>query len=458
MIRVAKFGGTSMGSSDALWNAAEIVSRDPASRLVVVSATSGTTNQLLALTEAELAGERTAGDRLLSEVRLRHQTLASQIGVEVAAFPQLFRELEELQRVLRDANSSGLRQQPRLLDQVLSLGERLASELFAAVLRAEGRDAASFDARRVIRTDANFGKAEPDISAIASLARQVLRPELEKREVLVTQGFIGSASGGHTTTLGRGGSDYSAALFGEALGAESVLIWTDVPGVFTMDPNTVPEARLIPELSFAEAAELANFGAKVLHPATLLPAVRAGIPVFVGSTFRSQEGGTWIRPTTGDAPLVRAIALRKKQTLITVTSLRMLNAQGFLARMFQTLAEHRLSVDLVTTSEVSVSLTIDGTSLGSAGRSVLENQSLLDELRSFSDVSVEEDLTLVALIGNRLTRTPGVGARAFRSVEPSNVRLLCHGASQHNLCFLVASGEAEAVARNLHAEFLGGTQ
>jgi aspartate kinase len=451
---VAKFGGTSMGSPDALWNAAGILKRDGRSRLVVVSATSGTTNQLLRLAEAEFAGDQNAGDRIAGEIRDRHLTLSQAVGVVVSAFSPLFRELEDVQRMLRDAQASGLTQQARLLDLLLSLGERLAAELFCSVLKAEGRSASTFDARRVLRTDGTFGRAEPDLRAIASLARQILLPEMEKHEVIVTQGFIGGAPGGHTTTLGRGGSDYSAALFGEALGAGSVHIWTDVPGVFTMDPSVVPGARPIAELSFAEAAELANFGAKVLHPATLLPAMRANIPVFVGSTFSTGEDGTWIRNECSDLPLARAVALRKRQTLLTVTSLRMLNAQGFLARMFQTLAEHNLSVDLVTTSEVSVALTIDSGSLGSGARPVAENYALLDELRSFSELTVEEDLTLVALIGNRLNTTPGIGARVLQAVAPENIRLVCHGASAQNVCFLVRSDAAAGVVQRLHKEFL----
>lgn len=456
-LTIAKFGGTSMGSPEALRNAARILEANRAARLVVVSATSGTTNSLLELAEAELSGDRHSAGVIATRIRERHETLANELGLVVAAFPPLFRELEQTRGSLADAQASGQRSSPRLLDQLLTLGERLSSELFAAMLRTEGRGAASFDARQVLCTDAHYGRAEPDLRATAALCRQHLQPALEASEVIVTQGFIGSAPGGFPTTLGRGGSDYSAALFGEALGAGAVQIWTDVPGVFTMDPGVVEAARPIPELAFAEAAELASFGAKVLHPATLLPAMRAGVPVFVGSTFRSQEAGTWIRSRVAQEPLVRAVALRKNQTLLTVTSLRMLNAQGFLARMFQVLAEHNLSVDVVSTSEVSVCLTVDSVAQGSGGRPVSENKALLDELRSFSELAVEDGLTLVAVVGNRLTSTAGIACRALRAVEPVNVRLLSHGASPHNFCFLVRGEEAPGVARRLHKEFLEGS-
>jgi aspartate kinase len=456
VLNVAKFGGTSMGSAEALRNAADILARDPASRLAVVSACSGVTNQLIALAEAELAGNFESAASISETLRLRHTSLASDLGLSIATFEGLFRELEDLRSVLRDGRASGEIRSPRWLDQVLSLGERLSSELFAAFLRAEGRDAVLFDARTALRTDSLHGKAEPDVKMIAALSREHLAPLVAKHEVVITQGFLGSNPAGITTTLGRGGSDYSAALFAEALGAQSVFIWTDVPGVFTLDPNVAPAARPIQEISFAEAAELANFGAKVLHPSTLLPAMRGAVPVFVGSTFRAGELGTWIRAQVNHAPLARAIALRKKQTLITVTSLRMLNAHGFLAHLFQTLADHCLSVDLVTTSEVSVAMTVDGTSIASGALPVAHNHELLDKLREVADVTVEEDLTLVALIGNRLTTTPGVALRALRAAEPDNVRLLCHGASPQNLCFLVAGDCAENIARRMHAEFLEG--
>jgi aspartate kinase len=458
LLNVAKFGGTSMGSAEALRNAASILARDPSSRLAVVSACSGVTNQLIALAEAELTGNAAGADRIGETLRLRHTSLASDLSLSMAAFDGLFHELEDLRAILRDARASGETRSPRWLDQVLSLGERLSSELFCSFLRAEGRDAVVFDARTALRTDSVFGKAEPDVKMIATLSRELLAPILAKYEVVITQGFLGSNCAGITTTLGRGGSDYSAALFAEALGAQSIYIWTDVPGVFTLDPNVAPAARPIQEISFAEAAELANFGAKVLHPSTLLPAMRANVPVFVGSTFRAGEQGTWIRSAVSDAPLARAIALRRKQTLITVTSLRMLNAHGFLSHLFQTLADHRLSVDLVTTSEVSVAMTVDGTSLGAGAPPVAHNRELLDKLREVAEVSVEEDLTLVALIGNRLTSTPGVALRALRAAEPDNVRLLCHGASPQNLCFLVAGHCAENIARRMHAEFLEGSR
>ena len=440
---VSKFGGTSMGSAEAMKKAADLVACRDEVRVVVVSATSGTTNQLLKIHRLDDL-KKIAEELCLLENR--HLDIAKELKCSESQVQALQEIFQELQKCLETKSVA-----EEILDQLLATGERLSSILFTQALIQAGKNAITMDARKLLRTDSFFGRAEPDPKETAALCSSWKNRILESKDVFVTQGFIGSDAQGRTTTLGRGGSDYSAALFAEALAAREVEIWTDVPGILTMDPNVVSSARIIPEISFSEAAEMANFGAKVLHPATLWPAVRANVPVFVGSTFAPTNGGTRILPDQkSSAPLIRAIAVRKRQTLITVSSLRMLNAQGFLAKMFQVLANHHLSVDLVTTSEVSVALTIDEGSLGSGGKSVLENKELLTELRSFAEVKVEEDLALVAIIGNSLTHTSGVAAKAFPSIQEFNLRLICHGASEHNVCFLVSSKEATEVAKRLH--------
>jgi aspartate kinase len=267
--------------------------------------------------------------------------------------------------------------------------------------------------------------------------------------LVITQGFIGSEREGRTTTLGRGGSDYTAALLGEALNAARVDIWTDVPGIYTTDPRVVPTAKRIDEITFEEAAEMATFGAKVLHPATLLPAVRRGIPVFVGSSKDPAAGGTRVCNETRNPPLFRALALRRKQTLLTLHSLNMLHTFGFLAELFNILARHNVSVDLITTSEVSVALTLDTTGSTSTSASLL-TQALLTELSSLCRVEVEEDLALVAIIGNQLSKACGVGKEVFGVLDPFNLRMICYGASSYNLCFLVPGNDAESVVRTLH--------
>jgi aspartate kinase len=447
-LRVVKFGGTSMGSAEAMRQAARIVGNYAGPRLVVVSATSGTTNQLLQAYRERASGM--AATETLAAIRSRHEELAARLEARA----HVTEELARLDQELTSAAAAVSGEDDRALDFLLSFGERLSSVIFAEALAQAGARSAVVDARGLLRTDARFGKADPDTSASKALCQEKLRPRLEAGEVLVTQGFIGATADGETTTLGRGGSDYSAALFAEALGAESCWIWTDVNGIYSMDPRVVPNARVIREISFGEAAELANFGAKVLHPATLLPAVRAGIRVFVGNTFKPEEGGTWIHAELTERPLLRAIATRERQTLITVNSMRMLNTHGYLAKLFTILANHGLSIDLVTTSEVSVALTVDGTSAGSSGKSILDNHSLMAELSEIAEVKVEENLSLVALVGNRLSSTPGVAARTFQAVGLDNVRLICHGASPNNLCFLVNSSEVRRVASRLHEAFL----
>jgi len=438
---VSKFGGTSMGTRDAMLNAARIVVSKPETRLVVVSATSGTTNLLLNIATSKQTSE-------IETLEARHREMASALECnldENALLNELFLELRA--HVLKYEGNND-----ESLDLILSIGERLSSILFAQALKKERKKSVVLvDARKYLKTDSHFGKAEPDTVLTKQECASLKNRIAEGEEIFVTQGFIGSDLKSKTTTLGRGGSDYSAALFAEALDATELEIWTDVPGILTMDPRVVPTARIIPEISFSEAAEMANFGARVLHPATLWPAVRAKVPVFVGSTFQPEKEGTRIlAQNMGAPPLIRAIAVRKQQTLITVSSLRMLNSHGFLAKMFEVLARHQLSIDLVTTSEVSVALTVDETSLGSSGKRVREQTQMLEELRTFADVKLEENLSLIAIIGNDLTHSSGVAAKVFHSIGDFNVRLVCHGASEHNVCFLVSSHEANEIAKRLH--------
>ena len=448
---VSKFGGTSMGTLESMRQAAQIVAKKPAIRVVVVSATSGTTNQLLKI--AELAkSELQAG--LVGEIaalKSRHRELAIGLNGNDGLMNVLSALEYEFDLCVTGLNGSGEISAEKL-DTLLAFGERWSSLLFTQALCNErGLQAEQIDARQFLKTDSHFGKAEPNPAESAQQCQSLRKKIDQDQTVYVTQGFIGSDDQGRTTTLGRGGSDYSAALFAEALQASELEIWTDVAGILTMDPRVVPTAKVIREISFAEAAEMANFGAKVLHPATLWPAVRARIPVFVGSTFAPDEAGTRILPESANAaPLIRAIAVRKQQTLITVSSLRMLNTPGFLAKMFEVLARHRLSIDLVTTSEVSVALTVDETSLGSNGIKVKAHTEMLNELRAFADVKIEEDLSLIAIIGNALDHSSGVAAKVFHAISEVNVRLICHGASEHNICFLVASSEAAEVAKRLH--------
>jgi aspartate kinase len=338
----------------------------------------------------------------------------------------------------------------KLKDELLSFGERMSSVLFAEVINQVSGEslATAFDGRQVLKTDSSFAKAEPQLEATKKQAEQILKPLLDTK-VVITQGFIGQDNFGNTTTLGRGGSDYSAALFAEAVDAFALQIWTDVTGIYTTDPRITDKARPISEISFDEAAEMATFGAKILHPATLIPAIRSGVKVFVGSSLEPDAGGTWISKDVDYRPAYRAVALRNEQTLLTVKSPEMLHATGFLARVFAILAKHKLSVDLITTSEISVALTIDNPP-NTPVAALLD--ACVNDLRSFCDVNVESDLALVAVIGNHVEHDDNKGGagRIFSSIGEDKLRLICHGASEHNVCFLVKQENAKDIVRQIH--------
>lgn len=439
---VAKFGGTSVADYDAMNRSADVVLADPNTRLVVLSASAGVTNLLVSLSEGLEATERFVKLDALRKIQFDI--------LERLQNPNVIRE--EVERLLENittlAEAASLATSSALTDELVSHGELMSTLLFVEIMRERNIQAQWFDVRKVMRTSDRFGRAEPDVEALAELTNQQLAPRLDEG-IVITQGFIGSEAKGRTTTLGRGSSDYTAALLGEALHATRVDIWTDVPGIYTTDPRVVSAAKRIDVIAFEEAAEMATFGAKVLHPATLLPAVRSDIPVFVGSSKDPKAGGTLVCKKTENPPLFRALALRRKQTLVTLHSHNMLHSRGFLAEVFGILARHNISVDLITTSEVSIALTLDTTGSTSTGDTLL-TQSLLIELSELCRVEVEEDLALVAIIGNKLSRACGVGKEVFGVLDPFNIRMICYGASSYNLCFLVPADQAEQVVQKLH--------
>ncbi|MCW8153725.1 lysine-sensitive aspartokinase 3 [Enterobacter hormaechei] len=439
---VAKFGGTSVADYDAMNRSADVALADPNTRLVVLSASAGVTNLLVSLSEGLEATERFVKLDALRKIQFDI--------LERLQNPNVIRE--EVERLLENittlAEAASLATSSALTDELVSHGELMSTLLFVEIMRERNIQAQWFDVRKVMRTSDRFGRAEPDVEALAELTNQQLAPRLDEG-IVITQGFIGSEAKGRTTTLGRGGSDYTAALLGEALHATRVDIWTDVPGIYTTDPRVVSAAKRIDVIAFEEAAEMATFGAKVLHPATLLPAVRSDIPVFVGSSKDPKAGGTLVCKKTENPPLFRALALRRKQTLVTLHSHNMLHSRGFLAEVFGILARHNISVDLITTSEVSIALTLDTTGSTSTGDTLL-TQSLLIELSELCRVEVEEDLALVAIIGNKLSRACGVGKEVFGVLDPFNIRMICYGASSYNLCFLVPADQAEQVVQKLH--------
>ncbi len=447
-IVVSKFGGTSMGDAQCMKRSAQ-VSLSQNANLVVVSATSGTTNLLIALGNKALNHEWPQLEVLIEDIRKRHLTIATDLKLDSKGQTQLqslFQELESIIKGVFYLKDLSL----KALDALQSLGERMSSVLFTQAMNNElagqNRKAILYDAREILKTDDMFGKAKPNQDYINQHGPEFFAAVVKGNDVGVTQGFIGSTMEGHTTTLGRGGSDFSAAILAEGINATTCEIWTDVTGILTTDPRLVKEAKVIDEISFKEASELATFGAKVLHPATLLPAIRKNIPVFVGSSFDANKGGTWVRKEVENQPLIRAMALRRKQVLVTLSTPEMLQAHGFLFQVFTIFNEHKVSVDAITTSEISVSMTLDEVTL--------QNKELFKKLEAIAEVHIEDNLSLVSLIGNNIIHTSGLAKKIFESIPEINVRMICLGASKHNFCFLVKDSSAEDALKRLHKAFI----
>ncbi|ELP5730148.1 lysine-sensitive aspartokinase 3 [Vibrio vulnificus] len=442
-LNVAKFGGTSVANFEAMSRCSAIIENNPDTRLVVSSACSGVTNLLVELANGVQSQERRA--ELLAQLAGIHEAILSELKDATTAATEVYAILDTIASL---AEAASIQASNKLTDHLVACGELMSTHILAQLMRERGVNAIRFDIRDVLRTDDNFGRAEPDVAKIAQLAQEKLLP-LCSDYVVVTQGFIGSDDEGNTTTLGRGGSDYSAALIAEGVKATGLEIWTDVPGIYTTDPRIAAKAAPIPEISFAEASEMANFGAKILHPSTLVPALRHDIPVFVGSSKEPEKGGTWIRHEAQSSPLFRALALRCNQTMVTLRSAKMFHAYGFLAKVFEILAKHKISVDLITTSEISVSLTLDKTDT-SGGAPELP-QAARQELEELCTVEVEHNLCLVALIGNHM-ETKGYAKEVFSTLGDFNLRMICYGASDHNLCFLVDAHDSKNVIQKLHQD------
>ncbi len=445
---VMKFGGTSVEDANAIDRAAKIVHGRLAQRpVVVVSAMSKVTDQLLAMGRAAGAGDRKTALKLSRALRERHYNTAGEL-LGTALFTQFHGDLgvdfDALDELLRGIAAVG-ELTPRTTDHVAAYGELLSSKIITAAFSARGIDSKLVDSRECILTDGNHTRAVPLFEETNERVRLKLKPLLEAARVPVIGGFIAATRAGITTTIGRGGSDFSAAIVGAGLGAERIEIWTDVDGMMTTDPNACPDARRIKVVSFDEAAELAYFGAKVLHPATVLPAVQQNIPVYILNSRNPSCDGTKI---TARAPRCRntfkAIAAKKRITIVDVAATRMLMAHGFLKSIFDAFDRHRVSVDVVSTSEVSVSLTVDSNEAIPA---------LAADLAKLADVKYEGRKAIVCLVGENLRETPGIAARVFNELSDVNIRMISQGASEINLTFVIEEDEVPKVVRKLHAAF-----
>ena len=446
---VMKFGGTSVQDAAAISQVVEIVrGRISSSPVVVVSAMARVTDGLLAIARA--AGSRRFEDasRLIEELKGRHieaaRELLAESGVREQAEERIQEQFAELENLARSVATLG-ELTGRSQDAIASFGERLSSIIVAATMVARGVPAELVDSRSFIITDNQFTSAAPDMRETERRTRESLAGIISRGAVPVAQGFIGATPDGVTTTIGRGGSDYSAAIIGAALKAQAIEIWTDVDGLMTVDPRVVPGARRIRVISFAEAAELSYFGAKVLHPSTVLPAVERGIPVHIYNTRNPSCEGTRIvaapRPSSN---LIKSIAFKRGVTVVNVASTRMLLAYGFLRAIFDVFEKHQTSVDVVTTSEVSVSITLDSTE---------RLQAITRDLEAIGEVSVDGGKAIVCVVGDNLKFKPGVAARLFQAIARTNVNMISQGASEINLTFVIDESDVESVVRSLHEEF-----
>ena len=446
---VIKFGGTSVGSADRVATAVDIVAerreRDP---IVVVSALAGVTNDLVASTEAACEGDMERVNEIVERVRRRHEDVAMRLVQQKFDFfdtflKNLHRQIEEIHTILHGI--ALLREiTPRAKDKVMAIGEKLSSVLFAYSMMMRALPGEHVDSEEVVVTDAKFGEASPLMSETRAAAARVLRPIIERHHIPVMGGFIGRTKDGATTTLGRGGSDYSAAIVGAAVDAEEIQIWTDVDGMMTCDPRLIPGARVIERISYVEAAELAWFGAKVLHPKTIAPAVERNIPVRVLNTQNTASAGTLVS-AEGDLREAgpRAVAVKHGVSVVHMTSSRMLGATGFLAKLFGIFGELQVSVDLITTSEVSVSVTVDDTHNIEQLRTRLEASGI--------EVSVVDDQCIIAIVGRNLMRDSMVGARVFEAMRGVPMSMFSLGTSGLNLSIVCDEKRADEAVRAVHA-------
>jgi aspartate kinase len=448
---VMKFGGTSVEDAKAIRRLVDIVKRElPNQIIVVVSACSGVTNELIRSAYAVRDGSALDAVKIVDALHARHVKISQEL-INTNRLQFVREKVEEyfsdIKNIIRGVNLLG-ELTLRSLDLITSYGERLSSLIIHSAFEELGVSSTLVDARKVMITDSSFGSAKPLMDKLETQAKEYFLSALENHKVVITQGFIGATEEGITTTIGRGGSDYSAALFGSALDADMIQIWTDVDGMMSADPRIVSESKLINTLSFNEASELAYFGAKVLHPNTILPAVHKNIPVRILNSRRPEVDGTLILQSldTENKSIVKSIASKKGIIVINVASSRMFLAHGFLSKLFSIFAEHQKSVDVVSTSEVSVSLTIDNDK---------DLDQIKKDLENIGEIRIERKKGIVCIVGEGMKKTPGIAARAFTALanQNINIEMISEGASEINLTLVVDEEDVDKAVRVLHDEF-----
>ena len=462
-MKVMKFGGTSVADEPAIERLIAIVRAerqaeaqreggDARGPVVVVSALAGVTDRLLGVAAQAGAGDMEGAKASLQDLRHRHLKVshavndpAQRMAVEAA----IDREFDEIDRIVQALGV--LREvSPRWLDTLAATGEILSSQIVAAALTTRGLLATWVDARRAMVTDGEHTAAVPQFPETTAALMTHADPALAAGRIPVIGGFVGASPTGLTTTLGRGGSDFSAAIIGACLGASEIQIWTDVDGMLTADPRIVSDPQVVPHLSFAEASELAYFGAKVLHPATIQPAVARNIPVRILNSHRAQARGTLI---TGERPVserpLTAVASKRGVTVVDITSTRMLMAHGFLRRLFEVFERFKTPVDVVTTSEVSVSVTVDDSRRLPA---------IVTALEEFAEVSCDDHMAIVCAVGDGLQRDPSLAAQVLSAVGDVPLRLVSQAASRRNITFVIRESDLPVALGRVHAKFLSALE
>lgn len=458
-----KFGGTSVGDAQCIRRAAEIVvaAARESNIVVVVSAMSGITNKLIAAAQQAANGNRSETELLPAELREQHFAAARSLVADEFRLATLLADLDQI--IVEVGNLchglSLLRElTPRVYATVSSIGERLSSRLMAATLGEMKLESSAIEATEIIVTDDQYLQAEPQMQKVRERCNERLRPLLEAGVTPVVTGFIGTSPEGELTTLGRGGSDYSATTLGAALDADEVIIWTDVDGVMTADPRLVPNARLLREISYNEAAELAYFGAKVLHPKTLRPVIVAQIPVWIRNSFAPERGGT--RITTSGNPTedgVRAITSITNVSMITISGRGMVGVVGVAAKAFVAVASVRANVLLISqsSSENDICLIVDAAD-ASQTLKALRGAFEVDLVHhDVEQITVNHDVAIVAIVGEKMRGTPGIAGRTFSALGRVGINIIAiaQGSSEFNVSFVVeATAMREAVVA-VHNEF-----
>lgn len=439
---VMKFGGSSVGTAERIKQVAEIIGQRQAQNpVIVVSAIGGVTDMLIDNAKSALDGSYN-----IDKIRQKHSDILKGLNLDAGLVDEELSEIDVIYRglsVLKDLT-------PRTLDLIQSFGERMSCRIVAAYLNTIGISAEARNAYDVgMLTDDNFGGAEPLEQAYTRLKQNLANTN----NVSIVTGFIGKNKHGEITTLGRGGSDYTAAIVGAAIGAEEIQIWTDVDGIMTSDPRVIKTASSIRQVSFDEASELAYFGAKVLHPKTIIPAVQNNIPVRVLNTYNPSHEGTLIVKEAMEK-CVKAIAFKRSIDLVSIHSTRMLMAYGFLARIFRVFEKYKIIVDMIATTEVSVSLTVDNNCSSSSLKQAV------DEITEFADVKVEKDRAIVSIVGEGIGRSSKILGNVFNLVSENmiDVEMISQGASDINLSFIVNSADVDRTVEMLHQHFFGGRE